>query len=375
MEIYGLSSAFACAFAFLAQRINKHSVKLTKGQTPISWPANDRIFFIVFVLLSILPFFLLSALRYDVGTDYMYTYRPLYDNVLAGKPPSESGGSIGRWLLTKSVIALGGGYVWLFASIAGLTLAFLFAGIYQQSPCPWMSIALFVLTEGFFISLNASMQYMGMAIVFFGFTFVQKQCFWKYALFVFLGTFFHYSTIIFLPLYFLSKLRIRPWFGLIAITVLSLLNEPLRWLFAAIIRYTPFAWYIGSEFNLTERLYPARLIVHVVIFTVVFIYYYRYKNSEIPKYRFFYYLELITVFLLFNRNIIPQADRICWTLEISHLLFLPMVIFSEQKKGLRIFLSVLLLCTWGTLCYYEIFTQQYHEVIPYQIVFFPGHAF
>lgn len=376
MVTYGISAALACLFAFLAQRIcRRNTLQAERQKGFLSWPVNTKIFFVIFAALSVLPFFLLSSLRYDVGTDYFYTYRPMYDQIVQGLTPSQTGGAIGRWLLYRAIVTLGGGHVWFFTIVAGVTLVFLFAGIYQQSPCPWMSVALFVLAEGFFISLNGSMQYMGMAIIFFGFKYVREQCFWKYAVFVLLGTFFHYSTIVFLPLYFLSKLHIKPWFGLITVAVLSLLNTPLRWLLTELVRYTPFSKYIGTEFHLSERLYPARLIVHAVILIVVFLYYYRYKNGENSLYRYFYYLELIAFFLLINRNIVPLADRLCWTLEISQLLYLPMVVISEQKRNLRIFLTVLLLCTWGSLCYYEIFTQQYHEVVPYQTILLPGTTF
>ncbi len=325
-----------------------------------------RVLWVGLAVCSMLLPALLSGLRYGVGTDYFFTYVPAFEKITAtgGYSFSELQVEPAFWLLSKAVQLLGGGYLWVFLLTSLVICGAFWLGIFQLSQMPWYSVALFFLAEIYFVSMNAVLQFAGLAIVFFGFRFIQKPCFWKYAICVAVAMLFHLSCAIFLPLYALKFIKLPPLFGLGAIVLLSVLNAPLSQLAAFLVAKTPYAVYVNSSFHAAERAYPevGRVLVHILVLALALYYYYKNDNENKPLYRFFYYCQLILLFLVLNQNVIPLAPRIGWALEMVHLLFIPMIALSEKDGRVRAGILALVALAWGQLTYNEIFVYGWHEV-------------
>lgn len=379
IHIYEVATVISCFLAALAQNLRpKKSLPLyvDKKWNRQALCANGH--FWLLATASGLLLFALSAFRYDVGTDYFFTYRPMFDRVVAGKSVDYSLGGMGRWVISQIIYALGGGHVWFFFITSALVVGLFFWGIYRQSVMPVVSVALFVLTEVYFASLNGVMQYVGLAFVFFGFYYVQQQSFLKYAVFVLIGAFFHPSVVIMLPLYFFSKLKLKyvPIIATGMVAVMSLFNDQMKKLFSALVTQTGYGHYVNTEFQVSGRFYPARIFIYAVVLCIAFALYYK-KGScrQSPFFRFCLYIQLLALFLTLNRNIIPLTDRLVWMLEITHILFLPQLIKEMPSRCLKAALIVGILGIWGIVCWYEIGLLRYHEVLPYQLVYRPGLLF
>lgn len=371
MAIYLITVVLAVGMTYVAQRVNDSATDQLRGQAFLSQTIGKRWLFWGLGILSMLIPALVSGLRYGVGTDYFYTYRPMWDEVIWWRTQNNPAypAEPGMWELINLLERLGGSYLSMFITTSFIIMGFFGLGFYQNSEMPWYSVALFFLTEAYFVSMNAVQQYMALAVVFFGLRFVKKPCFWKYAICVLAATLFHYSAIILLPLYFFSKISVNPAFGLGITAVLSLLNGQLLQLLGYIIQRTPYAWYLGSNFQQMNRFYPGKMTINILVLALATYYYYTNNNHAKPLYRFLYYCQLLQVFMLINRNLIPLADRVGWYLEGFLLLLLPMIVISEKNKYLRIALIVIPAFLWGRLCYNEIFLYGWHEVVPYQSIF------
>jgi len=311
-----------------------------------------------------------SGLRYDVGTDYFYTYRPFFDWVpQENLGPFNDAAEVGFWFIVKVIQLFGGGPTWMFVISSAVVVGFFFAGIYGLSEIPWYSVLLFLLTECYFISMNGVRQFMGIAILFFGYRFIRKPCFWKFAICVVAASLFHTSCLLFLAFYFLAKLPMWPVVGVGVVVLITSLNSWLYPLAEFLIGLTPYQHYWGSGFHSSTQFYPAHVMVNVLVLALMLLYYNKWDNATNPLFRFLFYGELILLLLLMNQNLMPLATRICWFFEAGHLLLVPLIAKSEPRKKLRWFMLAAVAVAWGVVCYQEIFVLGYHEVTPYQSIF------
>lgn len=115
-------------------------------------------------------------------------------------------------------------------------------------------------------------------------------------------------------------------------------------------------------------LYREKFLYLLVIAAVASILYRRCRSK--PGFQFLYNLELLALFISFNRSVVIQADRISWNLEFFHLLLIPALISACKKKWQKGVVGAVCIgvCLW--FCWYEIFHCGYHEVVPYRCVFF-----
>ena len=103
----------------------------------------------IWAFLSAVPFFLVMAFRYDVGTDYFFTYQPYFSGMVAGQH-STPDIEIGYWLINRFVLLFSSCNVWVFALSALVIIGFFWGAIWHLSPLPWFSVALFFLSRHFF---------------------------------------------------------------------------------------------------------------------------------------------------------------------------------------------------------------------------------
>ena len=372
MVVYMATAAWAVALAFVARWV--YMKKSLQSKPFVGKPVsilfqNGWGVFLLLAFASLLLPLLVSGLRYDVGTDYLYSYVPMFHAVGEG---AGIGTSIepGMWMLIKLLQLFGCGSEALFVATTLVILAFFWAGMFELSDFPWYSVALFFLAECFFSSMNAVQQYMGLAIVFWGFRYVRNPCFWKYALCVLAGCTFHFATIVMLPLFLFAHFKFHPVFGLGAVAVFTMLNAPINILLEWAISKTPYAPYIGSQFQMGYQYEIGKLVIHFFVLILAVYYYHQKDNAQDPLFRFLFYCHLLLTFLMMNLNIMPQANRIGISLEIVHLLLLPRLVMSEDNKFVRVAVAAIPALLWGQLLYEEVFIKGWFAVVPYQSVLF-----
>lgn len=324
---------------------------------------GDQTVYILLALLSLLPYCLAMGLRYGIGTDYFYTYVPTFQLAAQGTFALEWGFRAIMYL----VLLFTENPVWLFMACAVLIVGLTGRAIWKNSAIPWLSILLFAADRHFFISMNVMRQYMALAVALCAIRFVREKCLWKYAVVILIASLFHRSVLMFLPLGLLMYIPLTPVVGCGAIAVLYIFHDQLSRLAHWVISFTPYAFYYDIGGWVYDWLYPEKFNYLLILAVMSTLFYYRNKNDA--SYRFLYGLQLIALFISFNRDIMIQADRISWSLEFFNLLLIPKVIASSDSKLIRWIVGIICVGTCTVFMVYEVFHCRYYEVYPYQSIF------
>lgn len=324
---------------------------------------GDQTVYILLALLSLLPYCLAMGLRYGIGTDYFYTYVPTFQLAAQGTFALEWGFRAIMYL----VLLFTENPVWLFMACAVVIVGLTGRAIWKNSAIPWLSILLFAADRHFFMSMNGMRQYMAMAVALCAYRFVREKCLWKYALVILAASLFHRSILMLLPLGLLMYIPVSPVVGGGAMALFYFLREPLSRLAFWVISFTPYAHYYDAGGWIASPVYPEKFNYLLILTLMASLFYNR--NKDDAGYRFLYTLQLITLFISFNRHIMIQADRISMSLEIFHLLLIPKIIVSSDVKLIRWIVGIICVGTCTVFMVYEVFHCRYYEVYPYQSIF------
>ena len=402
MIYYSIMTAVAVAGCLWA--------KVSKDKMNDCLPEESRKYrraFAAGILLSFLPLFLISAFRWNVGTDTWHTYTPEYLAMKAEKIELsqeeqqillECGKLNGRWdlgyskdrieqltypecltafqnnakhtaigfqALQRLLLLFNADIQWLYVITSLIILAFIYAAIWKQSSMPALALLLFVLTSNYFLSLNIVSQFMAISICVFACTYAQEKKPIQFFILVAMAVCFHYSAVVFIPVYFLPRLRIKPLWCAISIGVVLLLGQFAYPLIAkAIELFMPkYAWYLsqGAKF---EWIFFA---ISLAVFAAGSFYYP--KGKDKPYYRLWYYLNILGLFALCFSGRIPNLKRINYYFAAPHFLFLPLIIQCEEHPTRRRLINAAIILLFLAETIVAVGYMNKNGVLPYQSIF------
>jgi len=330
MIVYICMTALSCAAAFMAQR--------KTGRQKLLW-----------AVLSALPLVLVSALRWNIGTDYFFSFAPEYEAIkwhLSGRP--EEVGLLTNvinaqihythafhvpWLfigMERALIWLGADVQWLFVVCSVFIAGCICTAIYRQSDFPAFALFLFVFSSNFFLSLNIMRQYMAIALCVLAFEPAQKRRPVPFLLLVLLAAQFHPSALVFLPVYFLYGIKVKPLHAVILVGT-ALLAAPLTRLVlerAVPVLLPKYAWYFDSQFDAGE-FETIFLLLNLAVLALAAYYYNIGKDKA--YFRLLYNANLLgTLFLCFSA-VVPLMKRINFYYAASHFLLIPLLVPLEYS--------------------------------------------
>ena len=360
----------------------------------------------LFCFLAMLPLFLLSAVRWDVGTDTWHTYTPEYFAMTAETrelSPAEkqiilddyrllakydlgysdaqaeaityedafgffSGTyahtSPGFQLIERGLLALNADVQWLYVVTSLLILAFVFASIYRQSEDMALACLFFVITSNYFLTLNIVSQYMAIAICLFACIFAERQKPLPFFLLVLLAASFHTSALVFLPVYFLPKLRVKPLWCAVSLAAVFLLVPLLFPLLEKLVRLvTPkYARYFanGADYEF-EWIFFA---IGAAVF-VVGAYYWKQGENK-PCYRLWYYANVLGMMALCFSAHMPNMKRINYYYAAPHFLLLPLIMRCEEDRRRRIVLKIAMVALFAAETAVAVWMLNKNQPLPYQ---------
>jgi len=277
---------------------------------------------------------------------------------------------IGFQLLERLLAYLQADVQWLLFTTSFLVLGLVFSSIWIQSTRPAWATLFFVITANFFVSLNVIAQYIAVAICLFACSLAEKRKLaWFYVL-IAIAVSFHYSAIVFLPVYFLPKLKIRPRWCVLLVAfslIISQFSYPLvrqlvLWLAPKYQNYID-GVVGGNEF---EWIFMA---INCAVFVLGTFYYEKGKN--LPYYRLWYNLNVLAMITLAFSGVVPWIKRINYYFAAPHFLFIPLALSLEDHPIRRkVFhgVTVLLFCAE---IYVAICVMNKHGTLPYH-AFFQG---
>lgn len=221
-------------------------------------------------IMAAMPFFIVSAFRYDVGTDYLYRYTNDYNRMLKGANVSNLE-ILFKAIMYFCMIFTTKPYMMFFITSA-LIVGLIMETIFKQSKNKILSVCIFFLGGFFFDSLNIMRQYLAMSIVFFAYQFLLKDKKWYllYTLLVIIATLIHSSAIMMLVAILLTRKMLVSWKWVIPISILILiLNENLIKVLELILQNTRFNVYLTGKYakgDISFLFIAENLIIYIAMY-------------------------------------------------------------------------------------------------------------
>lgn len=238
---------------------------------------------VVCYILAVLPFFLVSALRYDLGTDYLRRYHYDYNRIAQGIYVKNL--ELGFQAMVKFCLLFTKESYLLFVVTSAIIIGCIMYRIIKSSKNPILSVFIFFLGGFFFDSLNIMRQYLAMSMVFFAYPFLleKKKWIW-YILCVIIAGMMHSSAFVMLMLLLLTKKMLVSWKWVLPCAVILLIvNENLLQIIGWFLQGTRFNVYLTGKFAQGDVSYlfiAENLIIYALFY---YIYQKNQKRDSIEK--------------------------------------------------------------------------------------------
>lgn len=352
------------------------------------------------ILLAALPLMLVASFRNGVGTDYKLTYAPTYcaleymrgegpaaEKVKAfarlarrakfgGTPRLVRGHFIkvlermepGYYGLMKAFSKFGFGFQGVVAVCAVLTTLCVFLAIFRQSRWPVLAVFLYVFAGDYFLSLNVMRQYVAVGLALVAVPFIRDRRPLCFLACVGVGFLFHYSALLLLPCYALSRWEIRPKAGfalaaaglLVSVVIapaaeFALLHTGLR----AYARY-----FHNAEAN---EGFEFLLLAINLCFLVLGAWYWRRAKEGNSLYPIWYGMLAVGTAALAMSGMLPLMKRINYYFAAANFLMLPEMILAEENPKRRRLLTVLVIMAFVAETIVSVCILNKNGVLPYRI--------
>lgn len=336
--------------------------------------SNHRKRFLLYVL-SFLPFFLISGLRYGLGTDYFRRYTYDYTRMYEGEYVKNL--EFGFVWLMKATMAFSPKPFVMFLVTSLMITGFIFSAIVLESRDKVLSICVFFLLGFFFDSMNIMRQFVAISFIFVGILFLVRRKKLSYAVCVCLAATFHSTALIMLVLLVLDyKVLFSPKIFLPLLLVLVLLNTRLMGALEFLLKNTRYNVYFSGKLFKGEVSYL--FILENLCFYLLM--YRGYSHGYIRDRRASLFLNIQALALL------------CMCLGSCHMLFIRIALYFSTlqiisvpyylhhyektfviplgRKHLRVeWIKVFIICCMLVAFYRTNIQTNVNEVLPYRTIF------
>ena len=209
MIFYGMIAVVTVALAMLVRVLPmQEQTGYVKAGAGISrqQACNGLCLFSIFLLL-----FAVAACRMNVGNDYAKYVE--FMHLIACDAYNYVPTEVGFNVLVTVLYELAGSenFLLVFAVFAFATLWLFLKSMYEQSDSFGWSFFLFMAFGFYFSTFNTVRYYLALAMAIYSIKYVLQKEWGKFVLLVLLGSTFHKSMLVILPLYFLATLAWKKW--------------------------------------------------------------------------------------------------------------------------------------------------------------------
>lgn len=261
-------------FTILLVYISEYKVKSKKSKT-------------VLRVIAVLPLLIISAIRYNVGTDYDKRYVQDYINLSNGIDVSNL--EIGFKAIDYICLLFTKETFLLFIVTSIIILSIIFEVIYKKSTNKVLSIVIFFFGGYFFGTLNLVRQYIAVVLIMLGYQFLtsenKKKAYIGFIICAILAFLMHSSSIICFAILFFNKKNLVSIKWVIPVSIFVLiLNQNIMKILTPIIENTRFNVYLigkfaGGELSLLTII--ENFAVYIFMYSIY--YYYKKNNKNIEK--------------------------------------------------------------------------------------------
>ena len=338
---------------------------------------NRVCLFAVFLIL-----FALSACRLNVGNDYAKYVEFMHLVNCDAYVPTEAGFN----LLVKIIYGLSGfeNYLLVFAVYAFVTIGIFLFGMYEQSEDFPLTFFLFMALGYYFQTFSTVRYYLALALALYAMKFVMRGQWGRFTVLILLGSAFHKSLLVVIPLYILAVLPWKKWQlaagALFCTTFLFCQDFYLKLVVLLYPTYEDTEYLEGG----TSYINILRCLAVLAFSGIIYWSGKRsgstrgeeQKNAEVgeryDRAHFYFYLNLGALVLYVFCSFLPIISRIGYYLTVSHILYLPMLLKQvEDRRWRKVLRAGILL---AAVLYFAIYMSRADNdgtlILPYKTFFF-----
>jgi hypothetical protein len=358
MIVYVITTLISVFFAHFAEEYKKRA--------EVFFPQGNKGAQRLCFFLAFLPLFLVSAFRFEVGTDYAGTYRNQYYYVLQGSAISIRDFFYG-FLNVIAQFFYGNDYTGVFLFSSLLFCGFVYMAIYEQSKNYKYNIILLVVTGFYFLSFNQVRQCIASAFFLYALKYIEKREPLKYFILISCAMGFHKIALFYFPIYFVPqhrKFRLS-YIGITLLFVIMLQSLLTTWVRALVSLsvFSNFSWYFDSIYDTGE--------VHVqVLIEFIILVFFMYinaisRNKSILEQN----LQFLAVFFYLLMAFVPLAHRLGRLFTIAQIISLPKAIVQIENEKERLLIYFLIFILFAAYTMIRIL-RGWNDVLPYKTIFF-----
>ena len=329
---------------------------------------SKKLYRLSFVLISFTALTVISAIRYNVGNDFMNYYslflRVLHNDIgeLISSVHYESGYVILNAIATffseepQSIFIITSIIIQLFVGIS----------IYKYSKMPLMSTIVYICLSFYTGSLNTIRQYIAMGFVLISIGFIKDRKLFKFIIMMIIASFFHKAVLIFIPFYFIANKEInyKRLFIYIAFCIVALMFFRLVSNFFINLFYDEYS----NQGSIDKLDLGLTIAVPFVISIVALV-----RQKKIIKIdedgKININAVIITSIIYFLSTQMILMKRFAEYFYIFSIFLIPDIISTFKKKEERVLISIIIFMMLLTYFYIITLRANLHGVIPYQTYF------
>lgn len=308
-----------------------------------------------------------SMFRYGVGVDY-FSYIDFFNLIGAGKNTYMEPGFV---YIIKFVHYIGGTFQVVFAITSLIFIFFYMNFIVGNSRLPALSIFLFLTLPPLYLaSFNGIRQFLAVAIFAYSIRYIIDKSFVKFLLFILLGSSFHVTILLMLPLYFVLRKRLTAVHIGLLIVCFVILMQSVN-LIIPLIGISP-RYLIPDLQNNSDSSPIAFLLILVSLTSIIFRS--KFTNPDSTKTNVFinliFFGALVAMAPMFLNIQAVLITRMTSYFTFSLLFLIPEYVLLLKKNKLHILLLLLILLLGCGYYFYDVFTIGYKvKLMPYNFNF------
>jgi hypothetical protein len=284
-------------------------------------------------LIVLFTVIIISGIRDDVGYDFR-NYISFY--------LLESAPEFGFNLVSKFMKLLGLNYNWMFFLFSFFTIMFIGKGIEQYTSHAKIAFLIYILVPGLYLnSFSIVRQSISIAVLFYGYHFLQNKKSFSYIITVFIATSFHYASLFTIPFFLISLQvkNIKRWMYLFIILISIFLTRInlISIIFSRILgstRYLAYATYNDEGAGLFK-------ILTLNIFVLILLFFF-YKKMNL-KLKTMYFFTVLSVAIVTVFGSVGAITRFSYYFRIFEVVLMADIIYLVKNKDARLFLIIILI--------------------------------
>lgn len=316
-------------------------IVISLGAVYFSLKANNNKIRLLFYIISIIPFILVSALRFDVGTDYMYRYVPNYLSFVKGSQV-DSLEPIFSFLI-KLCVLISKDYALLFSVTSILINTFIMIAIYKNSKNIIISVLIFFVGSFFFQSMNLVRQYLAMSIMVLSYNLIfEKKYIILWIISVIIAMLIHSMSVVFIIAILLDKkvINYKVLIGLLGAFVLlgRYIIDTLLGLTQCfnVVNISKYAHYVNAKGDLPI----STIVVEVILYLFIYLSYVNLKRNNIKITKetiFFVNMQTVTLFFTVLNIHIELFFRVALLFSVFQIISISYFYELNKKCEFRLF--------------------------------------